>query len=282
MGRPVWSRLQELLRLDHDVLPLPRKFICDESRVLARHGHEWDPTNRYDEDHVAVGDIIVLQLLVRLPALLRAALGTTADDPRLAFLAEIDNVRPQTPFALDQWIVSGLRKCCEDWSGATEAISATLKVIVREFRSLLAELKISEAIVGRRWAAMIAAIAPRFARPLRAAKIQSISGTGETGLLEYVRSSVDFGAKSCSRRFVISGHTHVPEVRALAVTDAPVTYINTGTWKRVHALAVSADGRPSFSTWEEQCFVIVRTQKEHQDGLPAWEFHRVSRGRPVG
>ena len=91
-------------------------------------------------------------------------------------------------------------------------------------------------------------------------------------------------APKSSYSYVLCGHTHKPEVVALdpGSPGAPCSYINTGCWRRSHGFAAvpmtPRGGTFSFSTWQEECLVIVYSQEEQAAGNPSFHFHRVTRG----
>jgi len=69
--------------------------------------------------------------------------------------------------------------------------------------------------------------------------------------------------------YMLYGHTHKPEQRAIAVTpkNQDRVYLNTGTWRPVHEMCL--DGR-GFSGWHELTYTIVYNTRE-----------KVSAGKPM-
>jgi UDP-2,3-diacylglucosamine pyrophosphatase LpxH len=261
--------------------PFVDRFERQDAGVLARHGHEWDPANRYDGGRVAVGDLVVIELLVHFPDRVRQNMSPPGPENMLAFLDEIDNVRPADPVTIAEWILRGAAECRAHVAGAEARVDAALASTARSFAALLRTQPVSSAIVGRRWQQVLGSIARPFLRRTRLNLLRRLpSGRTRADPLAYVRAlKLDAVRNPAGQGYVVSGHTHRSDLQVLVGSDArPLIYLNTGTWKRVHAMTRAASGHCSFRRWEEECLVVIRTPAEQRD-LPAWEFHRVSRGR---
>ena len=78
-------------------------------------------------------------------------------------------------------------------------------------------------------------------------------------------------------RFVIFGHTHIPEVVPLDpepwADDQPV-YLNTGTWCRAHRFTHGAGA--AFHTQTTETMVLIRTAGEQSQEQPAYELRRAT------
>jgi hypothetical protein len=78
-GAQARQRLQELLPLTRSGgRPFQTVLLDTQYGVLAKHGHEWDPTNRYSEGAVAIGDAVVIEVLLRLPMVVAEALKSSS------------------------------------------------------------------------------------------------------------------------------------------------------------------------------------------------------------
>lgn len=75
----------------------------------------------------------------------------------------------------------------------------------------------------------------------------------------------------------VSGHTHYPMHEPLPVAgDRVITYLNSGTWRRVYRCVDLESGARRFSTYVEESMLIVqRRQGTHP---PAYGFRRQVRG----
>ena len=97
-----------LLVQGRDSEPFSDVFVDTQHKVVAKHGHQWDPQNRYTNRGAAIGDAVVIELLRSVSglSLMRARLQLSVEDPLHRALLEIDNVRPQSPKYMAQWLIS--------------------------------------------------------------------------------------------------------------------------------------------------------------------------------
>lgn len=265
--------------------PFPSLLLDPEHGVLAKHGHEWDRQNRSHEGLSAIGDVVVIELVARLPFAVRRQLGKGPLDPGLSFLEELDNVRPAHPEALVAWLLTGLMRLGAGAEAARRAVSEALAGSVEAFGRALHEARF-EVVESRLWSEALAALlkallswtdlralAPLL--PRSRAVHETASHSAELDLV----TAAETGSPC---RFCVSGHTHHAETvpLALAAGSAAVMYLNTGTWRRVHTRIDHRErgGRASFATWSEDCLTSIFSPEEQQRGLPTFEVIMQRRG----
>jgi len=259
-------------------------FSDGEHSVLAIHGHEWDPINRRGNAPAAFGDAIVIELVLRLPVLVAAALGLAESDPSLAFLQEIDNVRPQQPRAMAQWLTAGLDQLAGIHPQAGKAINEVLIDLAEDFNTLSQKPELAGSHDASWWRDalfQLAKLALRPYGPLRTAIRLPAGGEISPSYRQEAFLAIQSAlATEAAYRYIVCGHTHIHELVPLAAeaSSPPVLYVNTGTWRRAHRVA-ELPPRPtvcSFSTWQEECLFCVYSPA---DGCrQAYEVHRFTRG----
>jgi len=247
MGDGCRQRLRTLLG---ETAPDDRFFDLslddEEHRVLARHGHHWDPSNRYVHGYCAIGDFIVIDVLTRLPLVLSKNLGIGIEDDELAFAHQLDDVIPQTAHAMARWLAQGIddltrlrgRRAMRD-ALADVAEGLEMRMRGRRFETALGSWwvrvlkRLVPYVVGKvdlltliRWLAS--------ARPPRPPELSE-------------EAKEDLRRAKLSPEYVIFGHTHVPEYRTIVMKESIHRYLNCGTWRRVHRPADSSMRKSRFS-----------------------------------
>jgi UDP-2,3-diacylglucosamine pyrophosphatase LpxH len=262
MGNGCRARLRTLLgEPGHDDRFFDPLIEDEEHGVLARHGHHWDPANRYLYGTTAIGDFIVIDVLTRLPFALAEHLGTDADDPELEFAHELDDVIPQTPNMMARWLAGGIDDLTR-LRGARSMRSA-LAEVAEELEARMRGWRF-ESTLGSWWVKALKRAVPHLVgrvdmlalmRWLTSAKAPPPPQLAEEAKEEFRRSKVKAG-------YVIFGHTHVPEYRTIA-TDSIYRYLNCGTWRRVHrpADAWTRKTRPFVSS-NLGALAIIRSAEE--------------------
>ncbi len=244
-------------------------WIDEDHEAVAKHGHEWDRYNRVHSDTISpFGDAMVVELVSSLPALVEAA-----ESPHLAFLREMDDVRPQTPKALAQWLEWNIGRLPANQDAVRHQVNQALRTAAEALASLPAHKFSKEAGFSR-----VQKAALRAGPPL---KVMST-------IPEWIEESPDYGNLASGHleqtgcRFLLCGHTHLPEHQPLALTSEPErdpVYCNTGTWRRVHARVNGSDGLSHFHALTEGCLVVLWSRRERKDlQTPAYEFVRCSNG----
>lgn len=267
----------------------PEQLLEEEHELLALHGHEWDSLNRYSPELAAIGDAIVIEIIMRLPLLVSEKLGISDTHPDLDFLYELDNVHPHSPGVISQWLDSRLPHVRKTHPDIESAIQKSLEDIISEIERLKGEVEFESFVVAeRRLGMLIRAVRwvttkLKYKRTLRLfPEIEEANPYPEFALheLKYARETEG------NHRYVICGHTHYPVIVPLDPGEpAPHParmYINTGTWRRVRR-PVNNGGRPNgqpplFSSWDEQCVVSIFNREDQRLGYPPYEFYRLTCG----
>lgn len=289
MGRQARVKLQGTLPLSYKGGEIfDEVFIDDAHSVIAKHGHEWDPTNRYLSGYSALGDAIVIELLVGLPRLVSYKMGVDDNDPSLTFLHEIDNVQPQTPRAMALWITKALAHLKDAHPDIGNIIQEALEEIIQKLRLLRAKLNFEAFATAKWWIGFLTFLLDAVVKgigPLSSALTfpgggHETSATREFALRDLQAAEMAGG----TYRYIVSGHTHVPELVPLDLgrdQDRSRLYLNTGTWRRVHRFVGGSRRKEtvaSFETWHEESIVCLHSVEERKRGYSAYELHSVRRG----
>jgi UDP-2,3-diacylglucosamine pyrophosphatase LpxH len=277
---------EEARKLLRETLPLGvtdgRRFKDDyqdaEHQLIALHGHQWDEHNLYRGDTKPIGDVVVIELLARLPSLVAHYLGISVDDPRLEFVHEIDNVTPQTPQAMARWLARGLDKLAAEGLDAT-AINKAFVDVVNGFTTAIGSATFEGAGMIERWRDLLKDIASvvipkwgaiRLALPFGANDLrESYAERAAETVQSLAELDLDY-------RFVAYGHTHACETAVIAGAGEPHIYFNLGTWRRCHRMTrFAADlDAVDFASCIENTHVIVRTPDEAIEGRPRYTFNQ--------
>jgi UDP-2,3-diacylglucosamine pyrophosphatase LpxH len=288
MGALAREHLCAVLPLKHQLsAPFEGVFLDAEHQVVARHGHEWDADNRYGPKYIAVGDVVVVELLVRLPTMVSERLNIQVDDPALDFIYDLDNVRPSAPRVLAQWLLAGLDYVRASYPGAPKALQEALQASIQAFTGLQRQRQLSTWSTPGWWTKFLSRVVPAATQHLDLLDLAGHlpwGGSGHGPYIEYARRDMRLALRNGDYRYILCGHTHIPELVpfALRIAQGPTSfaYINTGTWRRVHRMIPGPDrtGLPIFVKSEEECIVCLYNSAEQQSGHLPYEYHRVDRG----
>src|SRR5215510_13902490 len=287
-------RIRELLGLEGDA-PFAHTLLLQDPAVLIRHGHEYDgnnfaldfarapiipleiPEEGYSEANF--GDVITIDIAVRLPYLFRQKYGDCAilKDRVLSSvylrLLQFDDVRPQSAL-LDYLLDSsgGDFSAGEAWEKLVPVLQQLLEEIEGNpfFRHWLARRAKPWApaeLGAARRLLKLGAWRNRMAREV-SRKISHFMLGGETDRPELVAQREEL-IQNDSIRLVLAGHTHSPQV-SLIKTDreADRFYINTGTWR--NSIPSTPDGR-TFGLIKALTYVMLFSAKEDPKG-PGRQF----------
>ena len=281
MGLTVRPKLRAMLSRTVNTDLFDTTFEDADHSVLAVHGHEWDLNNRTGARGGPFGDAIVVEVLVRLPHRMET-LGTARAD--IGFLFEIDNVRPQTPKTMSRWVETGL---VELQRKNRDAI-AKYEVVFDEILARLLALGRANIFERNRYSSTwsramtwAGSKAVRLAGPRRAARLFPMK-EGDGYYATPARNLLKKAANP--QRFVLCGHTHIPEHVPLTVGargSAPSLYLNTGTWRRVHrpTRAGKAGAKSAaFMSYQEECLAVIYNADEQRLGFPSYELRRTTHG----
>ena len=246
----VRKRLREMIPLIPGIGGSPdecfRQYLVDSAHgVVAEHGHELDSFNcRVSETGRFVpGDAVVIELLVRFPQEVATQLGYASPqedqfNDRVGFLQELDNVEPQSLAGLLRWVEwqmdrvpkKSRREIEKAVSGALVVCGNALSRAMRKNGSKLWAARVLRALTIHRaftrvWILRLFATLP----------------SGTTDEISEVADRVSLMAPinaSDGQMFdlYVAGHTHAPRQQGFAIaTGRQMTYLNTGTWRRVQA-----------------------------------------------
>lgn len=264
----------------------PEQLVDEEHELVARHGHEFDPANRYEEGRAAVGDAIVIEFVQRLPMRVRQRLQLDEDEDAISFLDEMDNVRPHSLKVLMDWIDASLAGRNNIRSRVLREIENALGETLDEILSLKRTVSFgSFAGVERRVGILLQALRSLNRRVGLRSMARLLPGDESSPpypafALDALQLSQSLGGKF---RYFVCGHTHDPMVVPLdmgrPLADRVRYYINTGTWRRVYRVAggvVRPRRAKAFSCVEEGCAVVVYSPEEQRLGHLPFEFQQLT------
>jgi len=254
----------------------------NEYRVFARHGHEFDPwnyegtTNYTDSDyaHVPIGDLIVSEIIARIPYTVMKYAGDTVPQEQkeelLRNLQEVDNVRPTA--AVLNWLFFQVSQK----PYLKEAINKAVEEIAANFL----ELPYFKKWCNKHGGLFSFGMAAKLKAALEIAEhfdlstaetvadiLSKIPGSGE--IMDYFLNSekkIDDAASgflknSSDYSCVLFGHTHNPIQMPVCVGKNGIEqiYINTGTWRERY-IKGSLNG---FAGLKYLTYAVFYTQKEN-------------------
>jgi hypothetical protein len=226
---------------------------------------------------------VVIELVLALPALVQKKAGV---DVNLWFLRELDNVRPQTPQALEYWIRSGLETIGTQQNSLRQLIDDCLKAAFQNFYQIVHEGNFTswkERSLAQKALTWTMRKSLQILQPTKVAhRIPAREGM-DSSYYHYALHDL----QCLDYRFVVCGHTHVPEITPLDVglTNGILNarlYLNSGTWRRVYRRAKERGqkkSRNSFAGWDEECLVTIFSADEQKtSGVAPYEYYRINRG----
>ena len=236
-----------LIDLDHD--------------VVAEHGHEFDAFNRQGVGRLVPGDLVVVEVVASLPIRLARALNLpdpieAAFAPSVGFLQELDSVSPQGISGLLAWIEFSMARHAER-ENIIQELSAALAECTRTCRKALEQ--------GDTDAATLKALLRPLEHYLKHASLNGLKQLAKLphsladevdGVLNRLGSMAPIGGQGID--IFVAGHTHLPVQLPISVRKAEVvTYLNSGTWRRVHRQVMLPGEMPLFHTYREETLVCV-------------------------
>ena len=252
--------------------------------VHAEHGHLFDEFNRQSKalGRFVPGDAVVVELIAALPVEAARALGSHSPydeqyGERLAFLQEMDIIRPLTPEAIHTWLTAQVEALePKHRIAVAPAIDRAMALCFRRFRQAMAAAKWGNAAV--RWLALALESALWF-RGFRAARALRYIPELRSEELDAIRQRF-MTYRSMDIDLVVAGHTHAPAcVPLMAPGAGAFTYLNTGTWCRVNAVLKDGKGKAMFRRLEEESMLCVYQREAPPDGQDRrYEFIRHVRG----
>lgn len=213
-------------------------------RLFARHGDIYDPANyEGNRDASSLGDAVVVELLNRFPAEVKALLGDDLPVATRDGLQELDNVRPMLVIPI--WINGLLRRTCRD-GAVIQKVKDVWDQLADEFLSLKfvrqrdSALNFFDDVDTLEWALKFS----------RGVSLQTISEVAQWAKAKFGRGDGSYYKTAIQEEaflrkyanYIVHGHTHLREVTPLDSTliqgaRYDQIYLNSGTWRRVHELA---------------------------------------------
>jgi len=213
--------------------------------VVAEHGHELDSFNRrvLKTGRFVPGDAVVIELLVRFPQEVAIRLGYESPqeaqfNDRVGFLQELENVEPQTLADMLRWLECQLDRVPKQSRREIEkAISKALAIcgnsLSRAMRKNRSKLWAARAL----WALTIHRAFTRVSSLRKFARLPSVTLDEISDVADRVSQMAPINAGDGQMfDLYVAGHTHAPRNQGFAITTGRrMTYLNTGTWRRVQA-----------------------------------------------
>lgn len=282
------GRLRDLLGLKGGEAHFESSFQDAAHGVYAEHGHEFDDFNRPDlqQPLFVGGDVVVIELVARLPVetakCLREAgqLNGQSSRDAMRFLYEMDNVLPQDGEGLLSWLQFSLARVPPAFRDAL--LAAVLKALRR-----CVDIAVSETAQFGQISPLTAALVKSantfiHSRSLTVLKAAACLQSENLSEVSRVTASALLMGSSQARNaqdtfLYIAGHTHFPLHHPIAIGNGrTMTYLNSGTWRRVYLQVPQADGSATFSTYNEETILCVH--RRIGEDPPAYEFRRQVRG----
>jgi UDP-2,3-diacylglucosamine pyrophosphatase LpxH len=247
--------------------PCLEKTLRDHN-VYACHGDKYDSFN-FDgkRDCSSLGDAIVIDLISRFPAVVRADLGSELSPACANGLREIDNVRP---YALVPAWLDGLldRYCTQD---QTDKVKDIWNKMVDDFLNLAFVRK-----HDKYWAFDNVDKLKAVLKLSQGSTFHSLqAGVQQAGnwFFElFEKGSLKNAIKELSQqdnsiRYIVFGHTHQVEAIPLdseskghIITDK--LYFNTGTWRQVQVLTQCEPAKHRFTRYAVLTYITIYTGDE--------------------
>ena len=291
-------RVRSALGIQPDSPALFENAFADaEHAVFARHGHEWDGWNfegskaLSQPQYVAVtpeeymqppiGDPLTTELAARLPGDVYAALaGKCSEEQRERVrdrMCDVFDVRPMA--SLVPWLTYHAdREVPVVWKAINGVVEAIVRRLDKETPFVTAWLKKHHnrlhpfdgagALHYLMELLEHAGIDPLSKTlPIAQSAASLLPGDNHAAKALDDLRRVDAGHPTLKNvvRFIIYGHTHRPEQRALAVLpqDRQCMYLNTGTWRPTYEQCLDKN---SFATWKTLTYTILYRPGEKVSG----------------
>ncbi|HYI12076.1 MAG TPA: hypothetical protein VEK57_23690 [Thermoanaerobaculia bacterium] len=251
----------------------PEAHDDPDHELLAQHGHHWDLANRYRGGAIAIGDAIVIDVVMQLPLVFARHLGVDPDDPLLRFVHELDDVIPQTMYSMAEWLAHGLVDL-EETAGAH--LDAALEEVVEGLTARVAGYR-TESPVDAFWVSALKHLALTYG-PVRLALTLPAGASAPPSLARHAGVDLEDAHRlhGVDYRYIVYGHTHIPDFRSLSTSRGVAYYLNSGTWRRLHRAVDTTVGPAGrlYATTIAHSFIIVRHPRERSGGLPGYELRQ--------
>ena len=206
--------------------------------VFARHGDIYDPDNfDGDRDKSSMGDAVVVDLIDKFSPAVQAQLGGAVPAEFIQGLREVDNIRPLSDVAA--WIDGLLRRTCPDPLVAKQ-VKRVWNQLASEFFKIPFVRK-HPRIDRLKWAQSLTS---GWSLNLLNWMVRKFGGWFPSSDMPDYKNAVQEAAfLDRSARSIVYGHTHQYVLTPLEVSTTPQgtlnqVYINSGTWRPYHQLAM--------------------------------------------
>ena len=259
-------------------------YLDLDHAVLAYHGHEFDKDNFSPNGEVVVGDVIVVELLTRLPKIVASRLGLYETDRRLGFLHEVDNVLPQDMVGIGAWLAMHVRLLAKetDCNDCQAIVADGLKQCLDEIFLALGRsvAKTSERLVN------LQKIAEKMLEGGDLLQfVGPITFKSEPSYIQHATLALEqAGSVGSSEifKFFVMGHTHHSKHEQFLFRNngemQPGVLLNSGTWRRVQRLIKGDAKSLAFSTFDEATILVLYKGSEMGITNRRYEFHNFASG----
>jgi UDP-2,3-diacylglucosamine pyrophosphatase LpxH len=227
--------------------------VYQDHRVFARHGDIFDVFNfEGNRNASSLGDAIVIELLNRFPSAVAQRMGNQLPQACQLGLREIDNVRPL--LIIPVWIDGLLRATCTKQQG--DQIKSIWDDLVDDFLNI-PFVKQHKSIFHPLNSVGELELVLKFSRGVSLANLSKLISWararfgGSQQDVFYPNAFSEKAFQDGSADFVVYGHTHHYEIVPLrSIPTGGATrdqiYINSGTWRAVHELALFEPNKQEF------------------------------------
>lgn len=249
------------------ITPPPAAFLEEipdpDYKTFARHGDKYDKLNYMkNRDESSIGDVIVIELLNRLP--IEVGKKLSGQQNIVNELKEIDNVRPLTDIPSWLLMVSShssppIRKAIKDaWHECVDEFFDIPFVKNMSWFSGFGHF-------GIKW--RLSPYIPKFILNILAMPILGLQCLRK---VPYDKKAwAELRNCPCNAKYVLYGHTHdhliVPmdQVRLSNGTEDKI-YFNTGTWRQTWNKTVFDKGNREFIGWKVLTYIAFYNEKENK------------------
>jgi hypothetical protein len=248
--------------------------LCERHSAWMRHGDRFDPLNcEASRDGSSLGDAIVVDLLNRFAATVRAELGHTLPAECVQGLRQIDYVRPL--LLVPVWVNGLLARTCPD-EKTRKRVKSIWNRLVREFLKLPFVEQRSETLPPGTLEKMALVLRisegvslGRLSRFMRWLSRHTDGGDGRPSF----RDALTEGAIPPARS-IVYGHTHRHEIVPLDVGGNGAfeqRYLNSGTWRVVHEQARRRPEAEMFTNhWVMSYLALYKDDERGGRPFEAW------------
>ena len=275
------AKVVDALGLENGSGPFPHRVwdegselhaVCESHDLYLQHGDIFDSFN-YDESqpnrgHATLGDALVIELFNPFPRRVDEALRGKIPDPIIDGLYELGNISPA--LVAPVWINNLLERyhCPSD---PAEKVKEIWDELAENLLSL-DFLKSKDTLNPFETVDAVQAVL-KFSQLARFKSISELTSWIYQRIWGGEISYAEHAAKDAKVRawaeHLVYGHTHMPELVPIDVLDTkqgPVeqVYMNSGTWRLVHALAHNREPYEKFSSYYTMTYLGFYREDERR------------------